>query len=96
MFFFSWLDAAHYQRAHSPPFRVHRLGFNFRGSLMRDSAMGSHWASHSACEIGFLDREKLCCLWMDQWMKETPTGAYEIVGYQKQWNGGNRFDLISS
>jgi len=45
------------------------------------SAVGSHWASHSACEIGFLDREKV--VFMDGSVtKETPTGTYEIVGYR--------------
>ena len=63
MFFFSWLDAAYYQQAHSTPLRVHRLGFNFRVILMGDSAMGSHWASHSACEIGFFGSGKSCVVY---------------------------------
>jgi hypothetical protein len=96
MFFFSWLDAAYYQRAHSPPFRVHRLGFNFRVILMGDSAMGSHWASHSACEIGFLDPGKVV-LFMDGSVDEGNSHRHiRNYGIQKQWNEGNRFDLINS
>jgi hypothetical protein len=57
--------------------------------------MGSHWASHTACEIGFLDREKV--VFMDGSVDEGNSHRYiRNCGIQKQWNEGNRFDLISS